>query len=98
MDIHSAKGTGQQLLKLPRDCWLPFESMVCEGFPNLIAAGRCVSATREPYASIRVQATMMSTGEAAGVAAAISSETGAPVFDLPSNELKKRFEERAFVL
>ena len=98
MDIHSATGTGQQLLKLPRDCWLPFESMVCEGFPNLIAAGRCVSATREPYASIRVQATMMSTGEAAGVAAAICCDTGAPVFDLPSNELKKRFEERAFVL
>ena len=98
MDIHSAKGTGQQLLKLPRDCWLPFECMVCDGFLNLIAAGRCVSAEREPYASIRVQATMMSTGEAAGVAAAICCATGAPVFLLPSDVLKKCFEDRAFVL
>ncbi len=46
--------------------------IIAFGIDNLIMAGRCISAEREAQASIRIQQTCQSTGEAAGVAAAIS--------------------------
>lgn len=98
MDIHAAKGAGQTLTRLQGNCYVSYEAMVAPGFPNLIAAGRCISADREPYASLRVQATVMSIGEAAGVAAALACDTGAPVFDLPAGLLRSEIDKRGFVL
>lgn len=98
MDIHASKGAGQQLTALKGDCYVPYASTVSETHDNLIAAGRLVSATREPYASLRVQATLMSIGESVGVAAALALETGLPVYALPEKELAKRIRERGCVL
>ena len=98
MDIHAAKDSSQSLTSLKTDCYVPYGAMVSEGFSNLIAAGRCISAEREPYASLRVQATVMSIGEAAGLAAALHCETGDPVYALPIDILKQRIAERNFVL
>lgn len=98
MDIHSAKSAGQSLISLKSNCYVPYEAMVSEGFENIIAAGRCISAEREPYASIRVQGTAMSIGEAAGLAAAISCELGVSVCDLPRKLLREKIDGRGFVL
>lgn len=98
MDIHSAMGAGQKLLSLKGNCYVPYESMVAKGFDNLIAAGRCISSEKEPYASIRVQATAMSIGEAAGLIADLHCITGAPVYDLPVEQLKQRICKQNFVL
>ena len=46
--------------------------IVAADIENMLMAGRCVSAEREAQASLRIQQTCMSTGEAAGVAAALS--------------------------
>lgn len=46
--------------------------IVAYGVENLLMAGRCISAEREAQASVRIQQTCQATGEAAGVAAAIS--------------------------
>ena len=72
--------------------------MVSEGFDTLIAAGRCISSEKEPYASIRVQATAMSIGEAAGLIADMHCVTDTPVYGLPAGQLKQRIYERHFVL
>ncbi len=98
MDIHSTKGAGQKLISLEGNCYVPYESMVSEGFDNLIAAGRCISSEKEPYASIRVQATAMSIGEAAGLIAYMHCVTNTPVYDLPTERLKQKIYERHFVL
>ena len=98
MDIHAAKGAGQSLTWLTADAYLPHSTMVAKDFPNLIAAGRCVSAEREPYSSIRVQGTAMSMGEAAGLMAKLALQNGEPVFSLPEKELRKMIDERGFVL
>ena len=49
---------------------IPYRSLVNEKVPNLITAGRCISASFILQASMRIQATCMSIGEAAGVASA----------------------------
>ena len=46
--------------------------LVAAGVDNLLMAGRCISAEHVAQSSLRIQQTCMSTGEAAGVAAALS--------------------------
>jgi len=46
--------------------------IVANGVDNLLTAGRCISAEHEAQSSLRIQQTCMSTGQAAGVAAAMS--------------------------
>lgn len=98
MDIHSAKDAAQTLTRLPDRVFVPFEATVADAVDNLIAAGRCVSAEKEPYASLRVQATAMSIGEGAGLAAALKNRTGLPVSEIPRDELRRMIDERGFVL
>ena len=51
--------------------YIPYRTMIATGFDNLLIAGRCISADRAAFASIRVMATAMALGEAAGTAAAL---------------------------
>ncbi|MFO7870352.1 MAG: FAD-dependent oxidoreductase [Kiritimatiellia bacterium] len=46
--------------------------IVAAGVDNLLMAGRCISAEHVAESSLRIQQTCMSTGQAAGVAAALS--------------------------
>lgn len=49
---------------------IPYRAMITKEINNLIVAGRCISATFILQASMRIQPTCMSLGEAAGVAVA----------------------------
>jgi hypothetical protein len=98
MDIHDPKSAAQQLIRLENNAFVPCDALVCEQFNNLIVAGRCLSAEAAPYASIRVQATLMSTGEAAGLMAKLSQVSDAPVHALKESALCAMIAERNFVL
>ncbi|MBR6012910.1 MAG: FAD-dependent oxidoreductase [Selenomonadaceae bacterium] len=60
--------------KLPKGAFyeIPYRSLVTEKISNLIVTGRCISASFILQASMRIQPTCMSIGEAAGIAAAYS--------------------------
>ena len=60
--------------KLPKGAYyeIPYRSLVTEKISNLIVTGRCISASFILQASMRIQATCMSIGEAAGIAAVYS--------------------------
>lgn len=49
---------------------IPLRCLRVQGVANLLAAGRCISATREALASTRVMGTCMALGEQAGLEAA----------------------------
>jgi len=51
-------------------CEIPLRALRARGRPRLLIAGRCLSASHEAQASIRVIGTCLATGEAAGLAAA----------------------------
>ena len=74
------------------------ETMVSYSLDNVIAAGRCISAESKPYASLRVQATLMSIGECAGVAASLACDKNEAVYALSLNELNKLINERGCVM
>ena len=58
--------------KLPKGAYyeIPYRSLITKEIANLIVAGRCISASFILQASMRIQLTCMSIGEAAGIAAA----------------------------
>ena len=98
MDIHDPKSSAQQLIRLENNAYVSCDALVCEQLDNLIVAGRCLSAEAGPYASLRVQATLMSTGEAAGLMAKLSQDSSRPVHDLEEDKLSAMIAERNFVL
>lgn len=98
MDIHSANSPAQSLVQLTQDVYVPYETMINSQVRNLIAAGRCISVDREPYASIRVMGTLMNIGEAAGIAADLQVQCGKAAADLPREELCRRISQRGVVL
>ena len=85
IDIHKAGGPDQTLIRLEAPAAVPYDSMVFDDCPNLIVAGRCVSADPAAFASLRVQGTCMTMGEAAGAAAVYSLATGVPANELSDN-------------
>ncbi|MBQ7856992.1 MAG: FAD-dependent oxidoreductase [Alistipes sp.] len=79
IDIHATKGSSQTAIFLKQPAYVPYRALIAPDFPNLLVAGRCLSADRQAFASLRVQASCMGTGQAAGVAAAQCAQTGAAV-------------------
>ena len=55
---------------------IPYRCLLPQNVEGLIVTGRCISSDQRSYESFRSIAPIMNLGEAAGVAAAISVETG----------------------
>ena len=55
---------------------IPYRCLVPKGIENLLVAGRCISSEQQPYESHRAMVPIMAIGQAAGVAAALSCQTG----------------------
>ncbi len=75
VDIHDPNGAALTWdHSLP--CYdIPFGVMVPEHVQNLLITGRCVSATHEASASLRITPTAMALGQAAGTAAHLALDT-----------------------
>lgn len=68
---------------------IPYECLVPIGVDNLLVAGRSISATFLSQGSLRVMATCMGMGQAAGTAAALAVNKGtSQVGDLNTQELR----------
>ena len=76
IDIHSPDGSGTSHYYFPAGKYytIPYGCLVPKDSENLLVAGRCISATHEAQASIRIMPTVCTIGEAAGVAAAVACE------------------------
>ena len=72
IDIHSPDGSAMKHQFLKPGSWysIPYRSLVTHEIDNLIVSGRCISATHEACAAIRVTPIVMAMGQAAGTAAA----------------------------
>lgn len=74
IDIHNPSGGGQAEghSKMAQPYDIRYGAFLPLGVENLLTAGRCISGTHRAHASYRVMAICMATGEAAGIAAALS--------------------------
>lgn len=78
IDIHNPEGSGTSHYYFEPGTWytIPYRSLLPKGADNLLVAGRCISATHEAQASIRIMPIVATLGQAAGVAAAVAHHAG----------------------
>jgi hypothetical protein len=90
IDIHSPDGAETNHAFLKPGSWysLPYRSLISKGIKNLIVAGRCLSATHEALAAVRITPLCMAMGQAAGSAAALSAKTNSSVQDIDLTALR----------
>jgi hypothetical protein len=98
IDIHRPADDGCTLIWCG-DCYdIPYRSLIPTKVDNLIVAGRSISATHEAMGAIRVMATCMAMGEAAGRAAKISVRGNRSPAEIDIEELRKQQLERGVYL
>ncbi|MBR0056701.1 MAG: FAD-dependent oxidoreductase [Kiritimatiellae bacterium] len=92
IDIHSPDGSGTSHWYFPPGLYytIPYRSLLPREFDNLIVAGRCIGATHEAQASVRIMPTCICMGEAAGTAAALARDCRVAAADVDAGELRAR--------
>ncbi len=77
IDLHDKK-TGVKPAHLAEGvvATVPLRALIPKGSQNMLVAGRCLSSDRLANSALRVQATCMATGQAAGAAAALAAKQG----------------------
>lgn len=67
---------------------VPLRALIPKGSRNIMMAGRCLSADRTANSALRVQATCMATGQAAGVTAALAVKKNTTPGLVPLKEIR----------
>lgn len=92
VDIHSPTGDGggvNEELAAANIYQIPYRSLVPLEVERLLVAGRCVSATHEALAAIRVMPPSFAMGQAAGTAAALALQRKVSPRHLEVEELQR---------
>ncbi len=97
IDLHTAEEKGLDCRPLeegvvptvPRDALIPKDSR------NLLVAGRCLSSDQLANSALRVQATSMATGQAAG---ALAAERGCQPHEVPMEDLYDLLEGQGAIV
>jgi hypothetical protein len=87
-DHHPGAGTRWEYLPDGAAVGIPLSSLIVRDGTNLLAAGRCFSATHDAHASIRSMAQCMAMGQAAGTTAARAAAGSGEVRDVDPTKLQ----------
>ena len=99
VDLHSTEaGVDPKYLKDGVKPTVPYRSLLPKGVDGMLVAGRCLSADRMAMAALRVQASCMATGQAAGEAAALAVQRGVDLRQIDVGELKTRLRGRGAIV
>lgn len=98
VDLHTKEGVKPEPLKPGKIPTVPLRALVPKGSRNIIVAGRCVSSDRLANSGLRVQASCMGMGQAAGAAAALAAKAGASPLEVPLKELHALLREHGAII
>ena len=98
IDIHVASGPAQNITFLKTPAYVPYRALIAPTHSNLIVAGRCLSADKKAFASLRVQASCMDMGQAAGTAAAMAAKSGLTVQEVDTESLVERLRKLGSII
>jgi hypothetical protein len=87
VDLHTKNGVKPAPLKPGIIPTVPLRALIPKGSRNIMVAGRCVSSDRLANSGLRVQASCMGMGQAAGAAAALAAKAGSTPLDIPLKEI-----------
>ena len=96
IDIHNPSGGGQAEghSKMAKPYDIRYGALLPLGVENLLTAGRCISGTHRAHASYRVMAICMATGQAAGIAAALSIKNNITPRNLDVKEIRNVLQSK----
>ena len=96
IDIHNPEGAGTSHYYFADGDYytIPYRSLLPLELDNLLVAGRCISATHEAQASIRIMPICATLGEAAGIAAAVAKATGTNLQEVPVERVQAKLREK----
>lgn len=72
---------------------VPYRCLIPKGLDNVLVAGRCISTDRRTNGSVRIMACCLNTGEAAGIAAAMSAAKSSDVRGVDTEVLRSTLKK-----
>lgn len=88
IDLHDKNGVHPKHLEEGRVATVPLRSLVPRNSRNFLVAGRCVSSDRLANSALRVQASCMAMGQAAGAAAVLACRLRKTPIDVPAESIR----------
>jgi len=99
VDVHDPKTGRFHFTRIKGDFYqIPLSALVSDKAPNVVLAGRSVSADRSAFGGIRVMVNLNQTGEAAGVTAATAAASKTPVANVPPATVRKRLADLGAII
>jgi hypothetical protein len=84
--------------KIGESYGVPYRCLTPASLKNVLVAGRCISTDRMVNGSVRIMACCLTTGEAAGIAAAMSAAADANVHQVNTADLRRTLRENGAFL
>ncbi len=98
VDLHTKHGVKPEPLKPGVIPTVPLRSLIPKGSRNIMVAGRCVSSDRLANSGLRVQASCMGMGQAAGAAATLAAKAGTTPLEVPLKEIHALLREHGAII
>ncbi|MCA9063918.1 MAG: FAD-dependent oxidoreductase [Planctomycetaceae bacterium] len=98
VDLHTKTGVRPKPLQPGKVPTIPLRALIPKGSRNIIVAGRCVSSDRLANSGLRVQASCMGMGQAAGVAATLAARSGSTPLEVPLSEIHALLREHGQIV
>ena len=98
VDLHTKSGVKPKPLAKGIVPTIPLGALVPKGSNNIMVAGRCVSSDRLANSGLRVQASCMAMGQAAGAAAALAAAKKTTPLNVPLGELKDMLRKHGAIV
>jgi hypothetical protein len=94
VDIHDPETGRFKFKQLKGDFYqIPLSTMVNDKAPNVVLAGRSISADRGAFGGIRVMVNLNQTGEAAGVTASLAASRAEPVSKVDPKAVREQLRK-----
>lgn len=88
IDIHHDDGIHREFLPYDVVPTIPLGALIPKGSRRILAAGRCISSDQKAFSALRVEASCMGMGQAAGAAAALAVRMNVPSRDVPIEDVR----------
>ena len=100
IDIHNPEGSGTSHHYFSEGEWfqIPYRCLIPKGMKNLLVAGRCISASHEAQASLRIMPYCSELGQAAGNAVYVAKNAGVGTSEISVPALQEILRKENFAI
>ena len=98
VDLHTRSGVKPKPLKPGTVPTIPLGALIPKESRNIMVAGRCVSSDRLANSGLRVQASCMGMGQAAGVVASLAAAQRTTPLEVPLEEVHRELKKHGAIV